>query len=96
MCGSSRHPPNWKQETNSNDVGLEPSYICPSARRWKLMQVDAVELNTGGKPLRMRIDKPLGQFETVRCQIRTRIQETLVFLRCQKFVQTCELYVVLM
>lgn len=67
MAAAGTHP------TGRNDVGLEPSWICPSARRWKLMQVDAVELNTGGKPLRMRIDKPLGQFETVRCQIGTRI-----------------------
>ena len=41
------------------------------ARLWKLLQVDAVELNTGGKPLRMRIDKPLGQFKMARCQIGT-------------------------
>ena len=33
------------------------------------MQVDAVELNTGGKPLRMKLDKPLGNFGTLCCQI---------------------------
>ena len=43
------------------------------------MQVDAVELNTGGKPLRMRIDKPLGQFETVLVKSVQEFKKHVVF-----------------